>query len=60
MLAVNNNSKSILGGGYDPTLAAAVMTIAFFHCMVFLPSRSRFRRPAPLPSRRLDRAATDR
>ncbi|MEM6696382.1 MAG: O-antigen ligase family protein [Pseudomonadota bacterium] len=40
MLFVNNNSKSIIGGGYDPTFAGAALFIAFFHVMVFAPLRA--------------------
>ncbi|MFB0612675.1 O-antigen ligase family protein [Aurantiacibacter poecillastricola] len=31
MMQVNNNSKSILGGGYDPTIIGVFAMLAFFH-----------------------------
>jgi len=31
MMQVNNNSKSILGGGYDPTIIGVFAVIAFLH-----------------------------
>ncbi|WP_338242926.1 O-antigen ligase family protein [Aurantiacibacter hainanensis] len=31
MMMVNNNSKSILGGGYDPTVLGVFAMLAFFH-----------------------------
>lgn len=35
MMAVNNNSKSLVGGAYDPTLVGIFVMIAFAHYAVF-------------------------
>lgn len=39
MMLVNNNSKSILGGAYDPTLVGIFAMLAFFHSFTLRAAR---------------------
>ena len=41
MVIVNNNSKTIIGGGFDPTYAAAMILFAHFHFSVLVPVLNR-------------------
>ena len=39
MLAVNNNSKTLIGGAYDPTLVGIFVMLGFFHFCVYQNAR---------------------
>lgn len=41
MMLVNNNSKSILGGAYDPTIIGVFALLAFFHTFTLRAARAK-------------------